>query len=59
MILPDKGYTKIDDFYRAKESYSYFNTCNSWVNKGFKESGIKACYWTPFDFGLLKKFEER
>jgi len=56
-ILENKGYSSIDDFYIAKGSYSCFKTCNSWVNTGFKESGLKSCLWTPFDFGLLHKYE--
>jgi hypothetical protein len=24
------------------------------VNEGFKVSGLKACFWTPFDFGLME-----
>ncbi|CAN5383871.1 TIGR02117 family protein [soil metagenome] len=57
LILENKGYSSIDDFYKSKGSFSCFNTCNSWVNKGFKESGLKSCLWTPFDFGLLNKYE--
>lgn len=57
ILLENKGYTTIDDFYKAKGNYTCFNTCNSWVNTGFKQSGLKACYWTPFDFGLLGKYE--
>ncbi|MFV0541412.1 MAG: DUF2459 domain-containing protein [Aestuariibaculum sp.] len=57
IILENKGYSLSDDFYKAKGSYSCFNTCNSWVNTGFKESGLKACFWTPFDFGLLNKYK--
>ncbi|WP_299526961.1 DUF2459 domain-containing protein [Winogradskyella sp.] len=56
-ILKSKGYTQSDDFYKANGSYSCFNTCNSWVNTGFKESGLKSCLWTPFDFGLLNKYK--
>ncbi len=57
IILENQGYSSMDEFYKSKGSYSCFNTCNSWVNKGFKESGLKSCYWTPFDFGLIKKYE--
>lgn len=57
IILESKGYSLRDDFYKAKGSYSCFNTCNSWVNRAFKESGLKSCLWTPFDFGLLNKYE--
>ncbi len=57
IILENQGYSSIDDFYKSKGSYSCFKTCNSWVNKGFKESGLKSCLWTPFDFGLMNKYE--
>lgn len=56
MRLSHQGYTTRDDFYKAKGSYSFFKTCNSWVNTGFKQSGLKSCVWTPFDFGLLDKY---
>ncbi len=57
ILLKDKGYTTTDDFYKANGSYTCFNTCNSWVNSGFKKSGLKSCYWTPFDFGLMNKYK--
>lgn len=57
MLLENKGYGRYDDFYKAHGSYSCFKTCNSWVNTGFKISGLKSCYWTPFDFGLLNKYK--
>jgi len=56
LMLKNKGYSPNDDFYRAKGSYSCFKTCNTWVNIGFKESGLKSCFWTPFDFGLINKY---
>lgn len=56
-LLKDKGYTPSDDFYKAQGSYSFYSTCNSWVNKGLKQSGLKACYWTPFDFGVLNQYK--
>ena len=57
IILKNTSYSATDSFYKAEGSYSCFNTCNSWVNTGFKESGLKAAYWTPFDFGLLNKYK--
>ena len=53
VLLINKGYANNDDFYEATGNFSCFKTCNSWVNSGLKESDIKACIWTPFDFGLL------
>ena len=58
IIMPDAGYSTHDDFYKANGSYSCLKTCNSWVNTGFKESGLKACLWTPFDFGLMNKYDK-
>ncbi len=43
--------------FKAKGSYSPVKTCNTWVNTGFKQSGLKASLWTLFDFGLLNKYE--
>lgn len=57
IILPHVSYTQTDNFYKAQGSYSCFKTCNTWVNKGFKTAGLKACLWTPFDFGLLNKYD--
>lgn len=55
--LEGQGYNSRDDFYKAKGNYSCFNTCNSWVNTAFKESDLKAALWTPFDWGLMNKYE--
>ncbi|WP_044211948.1 DUF2459 domain-containing protein [Flammeovirga sp. OC4] len=57
ILLENQGYSSIDNFYKAKGSYSCFKTCNSWVNTGFLQSGLKACLWTPFDFGLMDKYK--
>ncbi|AUC15936.1 hypothetical protein BTO06_12590 [Tenacibaculum sp. SZ-18] len=43
--------------FEANGSYSPFKTCNTWVNTGFKRSGLKASFWTLFDFGLLNKYK--
>ena len=53
IVLPGLGYNKNDDFYEAMGNYTCFYTCNSWVNSGLKQSAIKSCIWTPYDFGIL------
>ena len=58
IILPNSSYTTHDNFYKANGSYSCLYTCNTWVNEAFKKAGLKACLWTPFDFGLINKYEE-
>lgn len=55
--LIGKGYSVLDDFYKAKGSYSLIKTCNTWVNSGFKYSGLRASLWTPFDFGLINQYQ--
>lgn len=52
-----EGYSSRDIFYGANGNYSCLNTCNTWVNTGFKEVGMKSSLWTPFDFGLLHFYE--
>ncbi|MFT5751511.1 MAG: hypothetical protein ACI828_000969 [Flavobacteriales bacterium] len=53
------GYTKDrDDFYPAVGNYMFYNTCNSWVNTALKKSDMKACLWTPFEFGALRRHQD-
>ena len=47
------GYYESDFFYEATGSFSLFNTCNVWVNKALKVTGIQTSVWSPFDFGVL------
>ena len=47
-----------DNFYRAHGNYMFYKTCNSWLNTGLKQSGMKASLWTPFDFGVLRWYQE-
>lgn len=56
LLIKNKGYSSRDNFYKAKESFTFYKTCNSWVNTGFKQSGLKSCLWTPFDIGLMNKY---
>jgi len=57
--LDVKGYTlDRDDFYHATGNYMFYRTCNSWVNTALKESDMKACLWTPFDFGAIRWYED-
>lgn len=59
IILAGKGYTDHDDFYEAHGNYSILKTCNTWVNSALKESDLKACLWTPFDFTVLNKYKNQ
>jgi uncharacterized protein (TIGR02117 family) len=57
VIIAGHSYGYGDSFYKAHGSYSFRKTCNTWVNSGLKESGLPACYWTPFDFAVLSRYE--
>ena len=49
-------YNDRDAFYEAKGSYNLFHTCNTWTNDALKASGQKACWWTPFDKGIINQY---
>ena len=49
-------YTDQDAFYESKGNYNLFHTCNTWANDALKASGQKACWWTPFDGGVLHPY---
>ena len=55
--LKGSGYSSTDQFFVANRSYSFFFTCNTWVNSAFRKSGIRSCLWTPFDFGLIGMYD--
>ena len=51
------SYGKNDAFYEAKGSYSLFYTCNTWTNDALKSANQKACFWTPYDKGILYHYK--
>lgn len=51
--VEDLHYNSNDAFYLAKRSLNLFYTCNTWINDGLKEAGLRACLWTPFDEGIF------
>ena len=57
LILKGASYGTRDNFYKANGRYSYKHTCNTWGNTILKKSGMKAALWTPFDFGVLRRYE--
>jgi len=56
-IKTDALYGNSDAFYEAKWKYSMFHTCNTWVNNALQRAKLKACYWTPFDWGLFGVYQ--
>lgn len=56
VISTEARYGNNDAFYEAKGRYTVFYTCNTWTNSALKASGQKACWWTPFDWGLMYQY---
>lgn len=54
--VEDLHYNQNDAFYHANRSLHFFYTCNTWVNNGLKEAGLRACLWTPFDEGIFYQY---
>jgi len=42
-----QGYTQSDFFYDAKNSYTLFNTCNTWTGEKLRKADVSISYWTP------------
>lgn len=51
--IENLNYSQYDCFYEANGIYHLFFTCNTWTNRCLKKAGLKACFWTPFDKGIL------
>ncbi len=58
-LIPGAGYGTQDDFLEGKGSYTALRTCNTWVNDALKHGGLPACLWTPFDFSVLRLYQQR
>ncbi|MCU0389248.1 MAG: TIGR02117 family protein [Chitinophagaceae bacterium] len=56
-IKTNANYGETDAFYEANGSYSMFHTCNTWANNALKACGQKACFWTPFDWGIFYHYK--
>lgn len=59
IVIPTEArYGNNDAFYEAKGRYHLFHTCNTWANNALKVCGQKACWWTPFDKGILYQYRQ-
>lgn len=58
ILITAPTYGKNDTFYEAKRTYGLFYTCNTWANNALKAAGMKACFWTAFDRGILYQYRK-
>ena len=52
-LVAYEGYGPDDRFFDANGHFTFFKTCNVWVNNGLKKAGVNTSVWSPFDFGIL------
>ncbi len=52
-LISVPGYSHKDRFFEASQKYNGINTCNYWVNKGLKKTGVKTSLWSPLDRGIF------
>lgn len=58
VVVPTNAvYGNNDAFYDAKGTYSFLDTCNTWVNNALKAAGQKAAWWTPSDYGIFLHYK--
>ncbi len=57
-IETDAVYGNNDVFYESIGRYNIFFTCNTWVNKALKTSGLPSSLWTPFDKGIFRHYRK-
>jgi uncharacterized protein (TIGR02117 family) len=56
MLIPGKGYTSTDNFYEANEKFFLPKNCNNWVNQGLKTAGLKAAFFAPFPYAVMRHY---
>lgn len=56
-LIKNAGYTENDNFYQANGKYHALYTCNTWINRGLKNIGVRTPLWTPLDKGIFYQFE--
>jgi uncharacterized protein (TIGR02117 family) len=53
------GYDKHDRFYYASGIYNIFTTCNTWVGRVLRQSGVSISWWTPFSYNITHSIPDR
>lgn len=56
ILIPGKGYSLTDNFYEAREKFFLPKNCNNWVNGGLKAAGLKAAFFAPFPYAVMRHY---
>ncbi|MER2995980.1 TIGR02117 family protein [Pontibacter populi] len=56
LLIPGKGYSSTDNFYEAREKFYFPKNCNNWVNGGLKAAGLKAAFFAPFPYAVMRHY---
>ena len=51
--IPGASYGDTDAFYEARDTYSLFNTCNTWTSRVLGAAGVTVGAWTPLEPNLM------
>ncbi len=51
---PISGYDADDAFYPAREAYTPWRTCNAWMGRTLRDTGVRMGAWTPIAGGVMK-----
>jgi len=48
------GYGAGDTFYPARETYTPWRTCNTWMGRILRDAGVRMGAWTPLPGGVMR-----
>ncbi|MEL6142234.1 MAG: TIGR02117 family protein [Bacteroidota bacterium] len=54
--IEGESYSDRDKFYEATGDYHALLTCNTWINKGLKQAGLRTAVWSAREQGVLRYF---
>jgi uncharacterized protein (TIGR02117 family) len=57
-IVPSVRHAANDAFYEATGRWSPLVTCNEWLARGLRASGIRTGFWAPFASGVTRYLPE-
>jgi hypothetical protein len=47
-----EGLSTTDAFFRARDRFHLFRTCNTWISRKLREAGVEMGLWTPLTWSV-------